>query len=108
LRGICFPLSAKQGQGLEELAQGLARALRNLGGKDGGGGEIAPNLRQARLLREALDDLEKLSSALALGHPPDILGVHLEAAAHALAEVTGGLDNEALLDSIFSSFCIGK
>jgi tRNA modification GTPase len=109
--GICFPVSAKQGLGLEELSHGLARALRNLGGDNGGAGsdtEIAPNLRQAGLLREALDDLETLSHALAQGHPPDILGVHLEAAAQALAEVTGVLDNEAMLDRIFSSFCIGK
>ena len=107
LREICFPVSAKQGLGLEELTQGLLRALHSPG-KDAGTGDVAPNLRQAGLLREALDDLEQLSAALARGYPPDILGVHLETAAHALAEVTGVLDNEAMLDRIFSSFCIGK
>ncbi|MCL1940155.1 MAG: tRNA uridine-5-carboxymethylaminomethyl(34) synthesis GTPase MnmE [Desulfovibrionaceae bacterium] len=106
--GVCFPVSAKLGQGMEELSQGLLRALRDRGGSDAGTGDVAPNLRQAHLLREALGDLEQLSSALALGHPPDILGIHLETAALALAEVTGVLDNEAMLDSIFSSFCIGK
>ena len=107
---VCFPVSAKQGQGLEELEQGLLRALGN-GGADvgaGGAGDAAPNLRQAGLLREALEDMEKLSSALDLGHPPDILDVHLAAASRALLEVTGALDSEAMLDSIFSSFCIGK
>jgi len=95
---------------LEELEQGLLRALGN-GGADvgaGGAGDAAPNLRQAGLLREALEDMEKLSSALDLGHPPDILDVHLAAASRALLEVTGALDSEAMLDSIFSSFCIGK
>jgi len=106
--GVCFPVSAKLGQGMEELSQGLLRALRALGGNDTGTGDVAPNLRQAHLLREALGDLEQLSAALALGHPPDILGVYLETAAQTLAEVTGALDNEAMLDSIFSSFCIGK
>ena len=109
---VCFAVSAKQGQGVDELSSGLGLALRRLdgsgGGSGSGGGDIAPNLRQAALLREALRDLEQLSEALAQGHPPDILGVHLEAAAHCLASVTGVLDNEAVLDSIFSSFCIGK
>ena len=92
----------------KSIVKMCAKYEKETGGNDAGTGDVAPNLRQARLLREALDDLEKLSSALALGYPPDILGVHLETAAHALAEVTGVLDNEALLDSIFSSFCIGK
>jgi len=110
VEGICFPVSAKQGLGLEELGQGLSRALCNLGGNSdsGGAGEVAPNLRQAGLLRKALEDMEALSHAFAQGYPPDILDIHLAAAAHTLAEVTGVFDNEAMLDSIFSSFCIGK
>ena len=72
------------------------------------GGDAAPNLRQSHLLRQADDELAALEQALTDKHPPDILSVHLEAAAACLDEVTGRTDNEELLDRIFSSFCIGK
>lgn len=104
----CVPVSAKLGQGMTELAHALRDTLQRLGGCENPAGDVAPNLRQAALLRGALDDLEKLHAALGQGHPPDILAVHLEAAAQSLAGVTGALDNEAMLDRIFMSFCIGK
>lgn len=104
----CCPVSAKQGLGLDSFCEKLHLALQSRGGSEAGTGDIAPNLRQARLLREALEELEQLTAALGQGYPPDILGVHLEAAAQCLAAVTGVLGNEEMLDSIFSSFCIGK
>ena len=104
----CFLLSTKLGSGLDDLTQGLEKALRALGGEELSEGDLAPNLRQAQLLREALGDLEELWVALENGHPPDILSVHLESAAYSLASVTGVLDDEGILDTIFASFCIGK
>ena len=38
----------------------------------------------------------------------DISAHHLQTAALALSEITGKIDVEEILDSIFSSFCIGK
>ena len=105
----CFAVSARTGAGLDDLADGLRLALAGPGAASGRtSGDIAPNLRQSRLLQQADDELRELERALELGHPPDILGVHLEAAAACLDEVTGSTDNEELLDRIFASFCIGK
>ncbi|MDL2317314.1 tRNA uridine-5-carboxymethylaminomethyl(34) synthesis GTPase MnmE [Desulfovibrio sp. OttesenSCG-928-A18] len=72
------------------------------------GRDIAPNLRQSMLLRAADQELQALEQALKQGLPPDVLSVHLEAAVGQLDDVTGSTSTEALLDSIFSSFCIGK
>lgn len=110
----CFPVSARTGEGLDALAEGMRQALT--GSASGGtvssplqtGGDAAPNLRQSHLLRQADNELAALERALTDKHPPDILSVHLEAAAACLDEVTGRTDNEELLDRIFSSFCIGK
>lgn len=110
----CFPVSARAGEGLDALAEGMRQALA--GSASGGTagpplqptGDAAPNLRQSHLLRQADSELAALEQALIDKHPPDILSVHLEAAAVCLDEVTGRTDNEELLDRIFSSFCIGK
>lgn len=102
----CFLLSAKAGQGLDALGDGIRAAL---GCADvPSGGDVAPNLRQSGLLKQARNELEALLPAFEAGMPPDILSVHLDAAADALAAVTGASGTEELLDAIFSSFCIGK
>ncbi len=105
-----FAVSARTGEGLENLADGMRLALTGPGVVSGGSpaSDIAPNLRQSQLLRKAGEELLALELALEAGHPPDILGVHLEAAVACLDEVTGSTSNEELLDRIFSSFCIGK
>lgn len=107
----CFAVSARTGAGLDDLADGLRLVLAGPAEASVPGrteGDIAPNLRQSLLLEQADEELRELERALEQGHPPDILGVHLEAAVACLDEVTGSTDNEELLDRIFASFCIGK
>lgn len=38
----------------------------------------------------------------------DFAAIHLQAAAAALAEITGDQPTERLLDAVFSQFCVGK
>ena len=93
------------------MAEGIHEALRQSGGDsfdESGESDVAPNLRQSRLLEEAAQELQSLAAAVRAGHPADILGVNLEAAMQLLDEVTGSSDNEEVLDRIFASFCIGK
>jgi tRNA modification GTPase len=104
----CYGVSARGGGGMQALMEGVRVALGALGGACCAGGDIAPNLRQSLLLRQTLDELLSFETALAAGYPPDILGVHLEAAAAVLSSVTGASSSEELLNSVFSSFCIGK
>ncbi len=129
-----FVVSAVQGDGLDELAQGIAYIVsggtmgclpaRN-GGKaaeDSGDeannasapsshnmeSDIAPNLRQSDLLRQADAELAAFADDLRVPLPPDILAVRLDTAVRHLDEVTGTTSTDELLDRIFSSFCIGK
>ena len=71
-------------------------------------GELAPNLRQADRLRQALAALGELESAIAASVPPDLCAIHLETASALLADITGLNTTEETLNSIFASFCIGK
>lgn len=107
----CFAVSALDGSGLDALARGVKQAVlasHGVGGASPTGGDIAPNLRQSILLKKAAEELAALLEDVDAGMPADILGVRLDFLVHTLDEVTGTTDNEALLDRIFASFCIGK
>lgn len=106
--GPCYAVSAKHGQGLDALSEGIRMALLRLSDSGDSSGDIAPNLRQSLLLERAGTELRALKDALESGYPADILSVHLESAAEFLNAVTGYSSTEDLLDSIFASFCIGK
>ena len=99
-------VSSKEGTGIDELCAAV-RALC-LGESTPEEGDIAPNLRQADKLRQALAALEALEAAIALSMPPDLCSIHLEAASAHLADITGLNSTEETLNSIFESFCIGK
>ena len=99
-------ISSREGTGIDELCSAI-RSLC-LGDASPEEGDIAPNLRQADKLRQALSALDALEAAIALSVPPDLCSIHLEAASAHLADITGLNTTEETLNSIFESFCIGK
>jgi tRNA modification GTPase len=64
--------------------------------------------RQSDAVARASEELDHACATLTAGQPPDLIAPDLLAASAALAEVTGGVATEALLDGIFARFCIGK
>jgi tRNA modification GTPase len=103
-------VSAKSGEGLDELAAEVRRRVLRQSGGDGGtrADGLHPNLRQAGALAGALEALHACASDVQSGMPYDICALHLDMAGAALAEITGRDSSEELLNRIFSSFCIGK
>ncbi len=65
----------------------------------------ATRLRHAERLREAA---ARIASALANGEEVELAAEDVRLAARALAQVTGRIDPEDVLDRVFASFCIGK
>jgi tRNA modification GTPase len=101
-------VSAKTGAGLEELAAAMrARILAGQGGELPPDAAV-PNLRQAGALEAAGRELSVLLEDAAAGLPPDCLGVRLETACASLAEITGEITPEGVLEAVFSRFCLGK
>ncbi len=97
-----IPLSARTGEGMD----GLRRAIR---AHAGGMGENTLTLaRHARLAREAALSLQNAARAMAEGLPLDLCAVDLNQALQSLGEITGNNVSEALLDEVFSAFCVGK
>lgn len=100
-------VSARTGVGLEALAARLRERLA-ASTPEPEPDTVAPNLRQAEALRRARAELAELAVDAAGGLPYDLLGVRLDAACAILAEITGEIAAQDVLEAIFNRFCIGK
>jgi len=98
--GAALAVSAETGSGIEQLWDLLAARSSAL---IPGATDMALNQRQRAHCREALEALDDMDA-------PDELVVAdaLRRANVALARITGDVGIEAMLDALFSRFCIGK
>ena len=95
-------VSAKTGQGIEELEKRVAAF-------GAGAGESAlTQQRHMRLAREAAASLRAAADACKRGEAVDLAVIDLQDALAALGRVTGEQVDEKLIDDIFSRFCVGK
>jgi tRNA modification GTPase len=103
-----IPTSARNGYGIDELAQTIAATL--LGGAVPGSGEahLVSNPRHRDALARAAEHLRAAVATAGGGVPTDLLAGDLTAALNALGEIIGEQVGDDLLDLIFSRFCIGK
>ncbi|MBU4525453.1 MAG: tRNA uridine-5-carboxymethylaminomethyl(34) synthesis GTPase MnmE [Desulfomicrobium sp.] len=99
-------LSAKHGQGVSALMTAIRRMVTDTGAPEEGA--LVPNLRQHTALTRAAAELDFMLEELAASLPYDILSVRLDTACAILAEITGEITSEEVLNSVFDGFCIGK
>lgn len=98
-------LSALDGSGEEALVQAL---LQRCGAADADGVLLALNQRQRDLAGLAAEALARSQEVAAQQLPWDFWTIDLREAIRALGEITGEELTEAVLDRVFSRFCIGK
>ena len=98
-------ISALEGSGLGELTKQL---LRSCGQTEASNLKLALNQRQRDLAATAAAALARSLEAAAQQLPWDFWTIDLREAIRSLGEITGAEINEALLDRVFSKFCIGK
>jgi tRNA modification GTPase len=96
-------VSAKRGDGLAEL---LGRISEELSERVSGGGLVG-HLRQRRALEEAREALAAAEDGVGKG-PAEEIAEDLRCAYRALERLIGRIGTEDVLDSVFSSFCLGK
>jgi tRNA modification GTPase len=101
-------VSARTGQGLEELCRRLSPCLNGSAGDLDFQQVAPPSLRQKNLLTPALEELDALAREYAEGLPAELLSARLDSAAALLEDVIGFSGAEELLDKVFSTFCVGK
>ncbi len=98
--------SALTGQGIELLKRAILRAITQ--SSPAPETPLLTNLRQQQAVQSAVSALTAASQGAANHLPHELLLLDLYAALAALDELTGATSNQAILNLIFSSFCIGK
>ena len=101
-----IPISAREGKGAEQLQKTL-EALFLKGSFDPEAANIA-NERQLEAVRKAEENVKEALTALQSGVSLDAVGVCMEEAADALLQLTGEKAGQAVVNEIFSRFCVGK
>ena len=99
-------ISARNGEGLEELQQACAQVLETTSLNPAEG--MLYTERQRDDAKQALACVEEAVSAMELGMTLDAVTVSVEGAVSALLELTGERATEAVVDSVFAQFCVGK
>ena len=110
LEGMRWPvvlLSALTGVGLPRLEEAMVTLA--LGGKVvASDALLVSNPRHKDAMERAERGVSQALAGLASGVPDDFATIELTAALDALGEITGETVSDALLETIFSRFCIGK
>lgn len=104
-------ISALKHDGIEELKDSIyGEAVGHPYGAVGGvaPGELIVSLRHKEALANALQACSRARNAYLTKTPMECVAADLRSGLAALGEITGETTTEAILDRIFSGFCIGK
>ena len=99
-------LSAQSGDGAESLYTAISDALEKY--KLDGDAISLINERQYDCAKRAENEIEAALSSAEMGFSPDMVGINLEEALAALCELSGESATQAVVNEIFSKFCVGK
>lgn len=99
-----FSVSAVTGDGFESFETALKRTITARFSTSEQAG--LTRVRHTNCVKTALFAVEKARKSLSIA--PELAGADLHDALHAIKELAGETDIEAVLDRVFSSFCIGK
>ncbi len=97
--------SSQTGEGLARVISEIKNRLIVDRKRESGVPQIDSE-RQKEKLEETAESLE--NALKAKSESADIIALYLQSALSSLAELTGEVTNEELLDVLFSSFCLGK
>lgn len=104
--GKVIKISAKTGEGLNDLRESLVEPFAN--GAVNDAGFLITNSRHYDLLRRSIGALTASGESIKQGASEDLVLVGLYDALRYLGEITGETTSEDVLTQIFSTFCIGK
>ena len=99
-------LSAKSGEGLEQLQKELLSYVETgfLRNED----PVVSNSRHYEALIKAQEAIVKVQEGIDEEVPSDLLSIDINQALFHLGEITGEITSDDLLGNIFANFCIGK
>jgi tRNA modification GTPase len=100
-------ISALTGEGLEALEDAIVDTVFS-GRASPSTAPVVTSARHKQALEQALDHIDAARTDSRAGLFADLVSIDLVAAINALGEITGQTASDDLIESIFSSFCIGK
>jgi len=100
-------ISAKDGQGLDQLRKALIdTAIAENGVADEG--ILVTNARHAEALTAAAQSSARIIDSIEAGHSGEIIALDLHETIDHLSSITSTITSSTVLSAIFSRFCIGK
>jgi len=106
-RNDAVALSAKTGEGLDKLEDRIEQFVS--GGKLRREDDvIVTNMRHAKLLADASEELQEASGMIKRSEAMDIIEININRAYELLGEITGDTAGDDVLSEVFSRFCLGK
>ncbi len=102
-----YRVSAKTGSGLDELRRAISTFLLD-GYRPASETVMLTERRHYEALLFCLDNLKRAITLANDGSSLELLAFELREALYYLGQISGETTTEALLDDIFSNFCIGK
>lgn len=99
-------ISAKDGKGIKELSDVVSELLGT--NKIDLNDAVIANERQLLAVKNAIKCMNEAKEALILGMTLDAVTVSIESGIQVLLELTGERASDAVVDSVFSHFCVGK
>lgn len=96
-------ISAKTGEGIEALKKSLTAQL-----PQSQTDIIITNARHLHALQQSSASARQALEGLQTNQTPDLISQDLRQLIHHLAEITGAITTPEILQSIFTTFCIGK
>jgi len=106
IRDRLVPISAKTGEGIDELKRRLIDPTA--ADQISESGFLITDARHHDLLRRSCAEIESSIESLSDGTSEEIVLVGLHNALKFLGEITGETTTEDMLTRVFSTFCIGK
>ena len=100
-----LPISARNGTGLDLLKDAVVIAIAGGGTLDAG---LNASARQVEEIKSSIGSLKEAAAALSSGLGMDTASSCLTEARLSMERLLGISRDEALLDAIFSQFCVGK
>jgi tRNA modification GTPase len=98
--------SALTGEGITQLQSMVFERVHGAGGEQESG--FLTNVRQHKLVEDAIAALDRAAEAVPLKTPHEMVLLDLYSALRPLDDITGATTQDDILNVIFSSFCIGK
>ena len=100
-------ISALNNEGVENLQEEII-TLFNLNEINFDNEILVTNIRHKNLITKAIKNVRQVKETLKNNMPLDIIAIFLKNILEDLANITGEIVNEDIINEIFSKFCLGK